>query len=89
MKTLIIIVALLFVAPAIAGDIIVRPMVPDFTPGDGFMEQGSIFNPYILTDPDTGREIGTMQADIPDFNPGNGLMEKGSYVNPYRIRLND
>ena len=89
MKTILILIAILISAPAVAGEIIVQPMVPDLNPGDGFMEAGSYANPYLLIDSDTGREIGTMQADMPDFNPGDGLMEKGSFVNPYRIRLND
>ena len=85
MKYLIILTALLFATPVFSREIIVQPMVPDFNRGDGFMEEGSYANPYILMDSDTGEEVGRMTPMMPDLIPGDGFMEKGSFANPYVI----
>ena len=42
---------------ALGDEYIISPMVPDLTPGDGFMEAGSYENPYTVTS-ESGDEIG-------------------------------
>lgn len=86
MKTAILITVILLSASlAFGGDIIVRPMVPDLYPNDNLFAPGSYENPYILTDSNTGQEIGRMSPMVPDLDSTDNFMTPGSYSNPWVI----
>ena len=89
MKTILILITILISIPAMAGEIIVQSTFPDLNPGDGICEEGSIANPYLLIDSDTGREIGIMEPTIPVLISEDNFLTPGSFVNPWRIELND
>jgi len=86
MKTLFLALAIVFLAgTALADDTwTIEPRYHDFTPNDGFMDQGSRQNPYELRD-QRGQTRGTIQPRYHDFTPGDGFMERGSYKNPYEL----
>lgn len=66
----------------------IRSRYPDFVPGDGFMDSGTTFNPYVVTPPGGGVPSGTIHTRFPDFTPGDGFMERGSWSNPYVVETN-
>jgi len=79
-------VLLLPCAVTAGGDDLVLESGVDFNPGDGFMEQGSPSNPYVVRDRGTGRDTGLrIKSQMEDFNPGDGFMDKGTAGNPYII----
>ena len=90
MRTILIsILAILFsFSLTLAEEYIIRPTVPDFTPGDGFLDAGSQFNPYVI-ETQSGEEIGTIQSEVPDFTPGDGFMDSGSFENPWILTTPD
>ena len=65
-------------------DLYVQPKLHDFTPGDGFIEQGTRNNPYVIRN-STGHTLGTIQPKYHDFTPGDGFMDVGTAQNPYVI----
>ena len=86
---LIVLVAILFsFTCALADEYTIESALPDFQPGDGYMEAGSPLNPYIIRN-EYGEEVGTISTHIPDFNPGDGYMEPGSPLNPFVIETGD
>ena len=90
MRVLVITIVILsvFALPVLADEYTIESALPDFQPGDGYMEAGSPLNPYIIRN-EYGEEVGTISTHIPDFNPGDGYMEPGSPLNPFVIETGD
>ncbi|MCK4828769.1 hypothetical protein KA005_74245 [bacterium] len=90
MKHLVILLGLVFLlgSVAFAEEYTIRPMYPDFTPNDGFMDKGTCFNPYVVED-QYGREIGEIRSAYPDFDPNDGFMDAGTWSNPYTLETYD
>lgn len=63
----------------------IQPMYPDVVPGDGIMDRGSFFNPYVVKDP-SGQQRAIIQPRYPDLNPNDGFMDPGTWSNPYVIK---
>lgn len=90
MKTFLIIVAILMTCSiGFADEYTVESELIGFTDRDGLMAPGSPLNRYIITDSDTGQEIGTMESEMIGFDSGDSMMAPGGTLNPYIIKLND
>ena len=88
MKTFIILAVVLFASVAMAGEYTIKTNIPDFTPGDGFMDAGSPLNPYVVTD-SYGREVGKIQSRSLDLDPYDNFMDPGSTSNPWILKTDD
>ena len=62
-----------------------EPRTRDLFPGDGWFEEGTRNNPYVVRE--HGRETGwELSPRSHDLFPGDGFMEEGSASNPWEIR---
>jgi len=71
-----------------ARDYELQARYPDLRRGDGFAEEGSIYNPYVIRD-QYGQELAEVRPRFYDLNPGDGFFENGSPSNPYVIEWNN
>ena len=90
MRVLVITIVILsvFALPVLADEYTIESALPDFQPGDGYMEAGSPLNPYIIRN-EYGEEVGVIKTRLPDFTPGDGFMDPGGPLNPYVIETPD
>lgn len=83
MKYLLILVILFGIAGnCYAGDDEVKSRYVDITPNDGFMDAGTVFNPYVVED-SSGREVAEVSSRMLDLTPKDGFMDAGTVFNPY------
>lgn len=82
MRFLIVVLVMLCPVMAFCASYEISSRCSDLNPGDGFMEEGSPSNPYVVRD-SYGREVRTISTRTSDLNPGDGFMESGSRSNPY------
>ena len=63
----------------------IEPQTYDVVPNDGFMDAGSMSNPYTVYTP-SRNPIGTLEPRYPDIVPNDGFFDRGTSTNPYEIR---